>query len=343
MTSQFKHHRKELAVAKVYFDMYDGYTYDVDRKETDPLVRFHFICAQINELCHRLYIPQRLSLPNGMTIIPTYFPYMEDGRVKKIEVMFDLDINGMDLGRIRDIICAHDSFAIDLGHIIIGSGMPVDQVGFYERGRPLFIEILKVVDIVTHLTWPAWKGTYPLKSGYKGPLLGWGNDPRYTINGIRRTVHEWSEIMGVNPSVVQLELDEGSDIEDALKEATLVHKNPPKTKKPPFHTGPFEKVYTYKGRTATLKEWAFSLDIPPNTLQTRMGRGLTFAEAYEMGGSRKVEIDGEFKYISEWCNIYKINIKKVNKLIQDGLAPADAILTARLRKVEEKAEKERQR
>lgn len=342
MTSRFKHYRKVLAIAKVYFDMYDGYTYHVDRRETDPLVRFHFICAQIDEMCRQMRTPLRLELPNGMFVRPSYVPYTWYGHIVRVEVKFDLEMNGVDMGRIKDIVCAYDSFAVDMGTYIIGSGLPYGGIGRFERGQPLVIEIMKTVDRVTRLFWPCWKGTYPLKRGYKGPVLGSGGEAKYTINGIRNTVNKWADIMGVNTGIVQRELDEGADIEEALKEASLIHPSRSKFRRPPLHKGYGEIIYTYKGVSAPLTEWAYSLDMPPKTLQTRMDRGLTFEQAYEMGGSRKIELDGEWKSLSEWCRIYNVDLRKVNVLVRDGLDPKDAILTARLRKVEEQTRKEKE-
>lgn len=342
MTSRFRYHRKVLAVAKVFFDMYNGYTYKIGRSEKDSLTRFHFICAQIDEICARLHIPKRLNLPNGMTVIPSYIPLFRDGYINRVEVEFILTLNGFEIGRIKDIVCAYDSFAIDLGYIIIGSGMPYKDVYEHERATPLCIEIMKMVDLITNITWPAWKGVYPLKRGVSGPLLGWTDDPGYTINGIRRTVDEWSEIMGVHPYLVQRELDDGEDIENALKEAELIHKSKPKNKKPPTHDHGFNpKTYEYKGRVATLNEWARVLDVPPWTLKQRMNRGATFEEAFEMGGTKQICINGEWKYIEEWCRIYGIKRNTVDKLIKEGLKPEDAILTGRMREIQDAKKKER--
>lgn len=229
--------------------MYDGYGYLVHEDETDPLVRFHFICAQIYGKCREMHITERLSLPNGMTIIPSYVPAMgDDGMLKGIEVIFNLEIHGILLGRIRDIICAFDSFAIDMGYIIIGSGLPYSSVYYLERDLPLAVEILKLVDSVSIDVWPAWYKKYPLKRGYKGPLLGWDNDPLYTINGIRKTVFGWSEVMGVNPLLVQREMDDGAEIADALKEASIIHPSRPPNRYPSTHHPRNRKMYCYEGR-----------------------------------------------------------------------------------------------
>lgn len=344
MNSRFNYHRKSLAIAKVFFDMYNGYHYHISDYEKDYLVRFHLIVAQIDEMCARFHIPKRMNLPNGMVIVPSYTPLFRDGYINSIEVKFMLEMNGVEIGRIKDIVCAYDSFAIDLGYIIIGSGLPFTTVFTQERRLPLCVEILKVVDLITNITWPAWKGKYPLKRGYTGPLLGWGDDPKYTIDGIRHTVEEWADIMGVDPWLTQRSMDEGLDIEDALNEAALIHESKPKHKKPPTHDHGYGiKMYTYKGRSAPLKEWAHTLGITVDSLKTRMERGATFEEAYEMGPTRMICIDGEWKYLTTWCREYDVNRKKVAKLLDEGLKPEDALLTARLRKVEEQKEKERQR
>lgn len=74
-----------------------------------------------------------------------------------------------------------------------------------------------------------------------------------------------------------------------------------------------------------------------------MKRGMTFAEAYEYGGNKMVEVNGEWKYISQWCEQYNVNQRKVAKLIKDGLKPKDALLTARMNAAREKKEKELKR
>lgn len=247
VASRFHHDRRHMAVIKVFFDMYDGYVYRVVPEETDPLVRFHLICAQITEKCNQMHITDRLSLPNGMMVIPSYIPHMEDGHVAMIEVVFNLELHGQQLGRIKDVICAYDSFAIDLGFIIIGSGMPHD-VYYQERRIPLIVEIRKMVDSVGRDVWPAWKGVHALRRGYKTPITDWSDDPLYTIEGIRRTVYQWSDIMGVDHKAVQKSLDEGYGIEDALKEAELIHKDKNIRKIPSKHVPYNKRLYCYEGR-----------------------------------------------------------------------------------------------
>ena len=249
LKSRFRHDRKHIAVAKIFFDMYDGYMYHVDPAETDPLVRFHFIVSQIHERCRMMRITEGLPFPNGMTVVPSYIPHMEDDRLVMIEVIFNLEIHGNYIGRIKDIICAYDSFAIDLGYILIGSGIPTKTVTKDERLRPLEAEIHKLVDAIRRETWPLYYMKYILRTGHKTPLLDWSDDPLYTIGGIRRTVYQWSDIMGVDALVTQRELDGGAGIEEALKEAEMAsHQQHRRTRIPPAHRSKDARIYCYEGR-----------------------------------------------------------------------------------------------
>ena len=77
--------------------------------------------------------------------------------------------------------------------------------------------------------------------------------------------------------------------------------------------GTFNKLFTYKGETKVLKEWARVLGIKYTTLYQRIYRsGLSFEEAIEADPfDKSYEINGEMHTMKEWCNIYNIKFSTV--------------------------------
>lgn len=77
--------------------------------------------------------------------------------------------------------------------------------------------------------------------------------------------------------------------------------------------GKFNKVFTYKGKSMVLKEWARELGIKYTTLYQRIYRsGLSFKEAIRDDPfNRQINIKGETHNLKEWCEIYKIKYQTV--------------------------------
>lgn len=81
--------------------------------------------------------------------------------------------------------------------------------------------------------------------------------------------------------------------------------------------GEFNHAFTYNGKTMVLKAWSRELNIPYETLRSRIiYHGLSFEQAIsEDPYNKKFELNGEKKYLKEWCEIYNTDFKIVNNRI----------------------------
>lgn len=83
--------------------------------------------------------------------------------------------------------------------------------------------------------------------------------------------------------------------------------------------GDFNLVYTYKGETHVLKEWAKILKIKYTTLYMRIYRsGLSFEEAIQKDPfKRQIKYNGESHTLKEWCELknmeYNVVLNRIDK------------------------------
>ena len=78
-----------------------------------------------------------------------------------------------------------------------------------------------------------------------------------TVNGITKTLQEWSDMYGVSPSLINYRLASGWSAEDAVLKSVKEMK---------------ERIgeITFNGRTMLLTDWARELNIPASTLANRL-------------------------------------------------------------------------
>lgn len=86
-------------------------------------------------------------------------------------------------------------------------------------------------------------------------------------------------------------------------------------------------IYSYDGKTMILKDWARYLGIGYSTLHKRIKKGVPFEQAIKPDCyDRLVEINGEKKTVSEWCDFYNLNKGDVFSRIHRGWSKEDALL-----------------
>lgn len=86
-------------------------------------------------------------------------------------------------------------------------------------------------------------------------------------------------------------------------------------------------IYSYDGKTMVLKDWARYLGIGYSTLHKRIKKGVPFEQAIMTDCyGRMVEINGEKKTVSEWCDFYNLNKGDVFSRIHRGWSKEDALL-----------------
>ena len=86
-------------------------------------------------------------------------------------------------------------------------------------------------------------------------------------------------------------------------------------------------IYTYDGKTMILKDWARYFGINYSTLHKRIKKGVPFEQAINSDCyNRLVEINGEKKTVSEWCDFYNLNKGDVFSRIHRGCGKEDALL-----------------
>jgi hypothetical protein len=86
-------------------------------------------------------------------------------------------------------------------------------------------------------------------------------------------------------------------------------------------------IYSYDGKTMILKDWARYLGIGYSTLHKRIKKGVPFERAINPDCyDRLVEINGEKKTVSEWCDFYNLNKGDVFSRIHRGWSKEDALL-----------------
>ena len=83
--------------------------------------------------------------------------------------------------------------------------------------------------------------------------------------------------------------------------------------------GDFNKIFTYKGESKVLKDWAREFNIKYTTLYQRIYRsGLTFEQAIQDDPFKKlISYEGEQHTLTEWCKIknmeYKVVLNRIDK------------------------------
>ena len=83
--------------------------------------------------------------------------------------------------------------------------------------------------------------------------------------------------------------------------------------------GDFNKIFTYKGESKVLKDWARELGIKYTTLYQRIYRsGLSFEEAIQKDPFKKlISYEGEQHTLAEWCRIknmeYNVVLNRIDK------------------------------
>lgn len=86
-------------------------------------------------------------------------------------------------------------------------------------------------------------------------------------------------------------------------------------------------IYTYKGESHCLSEWAKILGFNLARARGRIRRGYSFEEALQDDlYNRQITINGETRQIYEWCTYYGINAGDVYSRIHRGWSKEDAIL-----------------
>jgi len=98
--------------------------------------------------------------------------------------------------------------------------------------------------------------------------------------------------------------------------------------------------FTYKGKTKILTDWAKELGLDYKLLHLRITRShLSFEKAIQDDPfNRLIEIDGDKKTISEWCQIYGTNPGTIRARIYAGWDNKKAITTPIHKKKEDKEE-----
>ena len=87
-------------------------------------------------------------------------------------------------------------------------------------------------------------------------------------------------------------------------------------------------LYTYKGKTMILKDWAKYFNIKYTTLYNRIFRQkLSFSDAIKKDYyNRLIEINGEKKTITEWSKFFDLKVGNVLSRIHRGWSKKDALL-----------------
>jgi len=86
-------------------------------------------------------------------------------------------------------------------------------------------------------------------------------------------------------------------------------------------------IYTYKGESHCLSEWAKILGFNLARARGRIRRGCSFEEALQDDlYNRQITINGETRQVYEWCTYYGINAGDVYSRIHRGWSKEDAIL-----------------
>ncbi|QPY77399.1 helix-turn-helix DNA binding domain protein [Bacillus phage Anthos] len=89
------------------------------------------------------------------------------------------------------------------------------------------------------------------------------NNRLMTLNGVTKTITEWSESLGGKPTLVQGRLDLGWSEEDALtKPVTNMKSNQYGV-----------KLVEYQGKKQSMKDWADEVGLPYHTLARRLNKG----------------------------------------------------------------------
>lgn len=92
----------------------------------------------------------------------------------------------------------------------------------------------------------------------------------------------------------------------------------------------FNKVFTYDGRSLTLKEWSIYFNIKYTTLYQRIYRsGLSFEDAIKKDSYNKlIDLNGEKHSLKEWCIIKNIEFMVViNRIHKHKWSYEDALNT----------------
>lgn len=87
-------------------------------------------------------------------------------------------------------------------------------------------------------------------------------------------------------------------------------------------------IYTYKGKSMILKDWAKYFNINYTTLYNRIFRQkIPFEDAIKKDYyNRLVKINGIERTVTEWCNFYNLHVGDVLSRISRGWSKKDAIL-----------------
>ncbi len=113
-----------------------------------------------------------------------------------------------------------------------------------------------------------------LKPGRKSQTL--------TLNGVTKTLSEWSICTGLAINTIRSRLRLGFPIEEALRPGKLTNAG---------------TLHTVNGESRTLREWAAHIGIRYEALIARMNKGRTLAEALAMpkgSGRRKPGVVSNF-------------------------------------------------
>ncbi|RCW27806.1 hypothetical protein DFR48_102292 [Ciceribacter lividus] len=198
---------------------------------------------------------------------------------------------------------------------------------WFRRGNPDFIEVCNLAGLDPEATYEK-----AIAAIERHDARGDNSIPRkqgaplriYTLNGVSKTIAEWSEQSGIPTTIIRNRLTNGWTLNDALN-----RKVEPKR----------GVTYTVNGETRTLPEWAKALGVPTSTLTARLGSGRTPEEAFTRDfkrmprsvppvGRRKAKphtLNGVSKTIAQWAASHGLKEHTLAQRLRDGMTLADAL------------------
>ena len=86
------------------------------------------------------------------------------------------------------------------------------------------------------------------------------------------------------------------------------------------------KKYRHKGRSLTIREWAEALDIPRQTIITRLRRGCTTAQALAPRSTpRTLTVGGQTMTVAEWAEENDVPANTIKWRLLKGGKPSEAV------------------
>lgn len=89
------------------------------------------------------------------------------------------------------------------------------------------------------------------------------NKIEFTLNGVTKTLEEWSKELGIRVKTLRWRINKGLPVEEILAPLKLKNKSKPSRM----------DMYTFNGETRTIKQWSESTGVPVRTIRNRIKLG----------------------------------------------------------------------